>query len=102
MDSSKFRPIWPESYSGRQPVWQPSLVRADHRQPMAQPLQVVLLVMTTREAGRRRSDYVQSLARGLAVISVFDAEHPRMTLTEVAQRADLTRAAARRFLLTLV
>ncbi len=58
--------------------------------------------MTTQEAGRRRSDYVQSLARGLAVISVFDAEHPRMTLTEVAQRADLTRAAARRFLLTLV
>ena len=45
--------------------------------------------------------YVQSLARGLAVIGAFDAEHPRMTLSEVARRTDLSRAAARRFLLTL-
>lgn len=45
--------------------------------------------------------YVQSLARGLAVIAAFDAEHPRMTLSDVARRADLSRAAARRFLLTL-
>lgn len=46
--------------------------------------------------------YVQSLARGLAVIRAFDAEHPLMTLTEVAARTDLTRATARRFLHTLV
>ncbi|WP_445155811.1 IclR family transcriptional regulator domain-containing protein [Arthrobacter sp. Hor0625] len=46
--------------------------------------------------------YVQSLARGLAVIRSFDADHPRMTLTEVAARTDLTRATARRFLHTLV
>lgn len=45
--------------------------------------------------------FVQSLARGLAVIGSFDAEHPRMTLSEVARRTDLSRAAARRFLLTL-
>ncbi|AKT50199.1 IclR family transcriptional regulator domain-containing protein [Arsenicicoccus sp. oral taxon 190] len=45
--------------------------------------------------------YVQSLARGLAVIRAFDADHPRMTLSEVARRTDLSRAAARRFLLTL-
>ncbi len=45
--------------------------------------------------------FVQSLARGLAVIGAFDAEHPRMTLSEVARRTDLSRAAARRFLLTL-
>jgi IclR family pca regulon transcriptional regulator len=44
---------------------------------------------------------VQSLARGLAVIRSFDHDHPRLTITEVAQRADLTRATARRFLLTL-
>ncbi|MGB3770369.1 MAG: IclR family transcriptional regulator C-terminal domain-containing protein [Rhodococcus sp. (in: high G+C Gram-positive bacteria)] len=48
------------------------------------------------------ADYVQSLGRGLAVIRVFDAEHPRRTLSEVARAADLTRATARRFLLTLV
>ena len=46
--------------------------------------------------------YVQSLARGLAVIRAFDAENPRMTLSELAARTDLTRATARRFLLTLV
>lgn len=44
---------------------------------------------------------VQSLARGLAVIRAFDAEHPEMTLSEVARRTGLTRATARRFLLTL-
>ncbi|MGW6426563.1 IclR family transcriptional regulator domain-containing protein [Nocardia sp. NPDC055053] len=47
-------------------------------------------------------DYVQSLGRGLAVIRSFDAEHPRRTLSEVAHATDLTRATARRFLLTLV
>jgi len=45
--------------------------------------------------------YVQSLARGLAVIRAFDGENPRMTLSELAARTDLTRATARRFLLTL-
>lgn len=46
-------------------------------------------------------DFVQSLARGLAVIRAFDAEHPELTLSEVARRADITRAAAGRFLRTL-
>jgi IclR family transcriptional regulator, pca regulon regulatory protein len=50
----------------------------------------------------RSSGYVQSLDRGLAVIRAFDAEHPRLTLSDVARRTGLTRAAARRFLHTLV
>jgi IclR family pca regulon transcriptional regulator len=50
----------------------------------------------------RPGPYVQSLERGLAVIRAFDSEHTRMTLSEVARRAGLDRAAARRFLLTLV
>lgn len=45
---------------------------------------------------------VQSLERGLAVIRAFDAEHARMTLSEVARATGLTRATARRFLHTLV
>ena len=45
--------------------------------------------------------YVQSLARGLDVIVAFDAEHGALTLSEVATRAQLTRATARRLLLTL-
>ncbi|GAA1310053.1 IclR family transcriptional regulator [Planotetraspora silvatica] len=47
-------------------------------------------------------EYVQSLARGLAVIRAFDATSPELTLSDVARKTDLTRAAARRFLLTLV
>jgi IclR family pca regulon transcriptional regulator len=49
-----------------------------------------------------RKDYVQALSRGLDVIRAFTAETPKMTLSEVAERTGLTRAAARRFLLTLV
>ena len=45
--------------------------------------------------------YVQSFARGLAVIRSFSAAAPRQTLTEVAGRTGLTRAGARRILLTL-
>ncbi len=46
-------------------------------------------------------DYVQSLARGLSVVRAFDREHARLTLSEVAARTGLTRAVARRSLLTL-
>jgi IclR family pca regulon transcriptional regulator len=46
--------------------------------------------------------FVQSLARGLAVIVSFDAEHQEMTLAQVAQRTGYTRATARRFVHTLV
>jgi IclR family pca regulon transcriptional regulator len=45
--------------------------------------------------------YVQSFARGLDVIRSFSAASPRQTLTEVAARTGLTRAGARRILLTL-
>ena len=45
--------------------------------------------------------YVQSFARGLSVIRAFSAEAPRQTLTEVARHCGLTRAGARRILLTL-
>jgi IclR family pca regulon transcriptional regulator len=46
--------------------------------------------------------FVQSLERGLAVIRAFDAEHPELTLSEVARITGLTRASVRRFLHTLV
>ncbi len=47
------------------------------------------------------SDYVQSFARGLAVIRAFDAENPELTLAEVSKRVGIPAAAARRFLRTL-
>jgi IclR family pca regulon transcriptional regulator len=52
-------------------------------------------------ATEREPHHVQSLERGLAVIRAFDARHSELTLSEVARICDLTRAAARRFLLTL-
>ncbi len=51
---------------------------------------------------RKSSEFVQSLDRGLAVIRAFGPGRDRLTLSEVARETGLTRAAARRFLLTLV
>ena len=48
-----------------------------------------------------RSEFVQSLARGIDVIRAFGPDRPQMTLSEVARVTGLTRASARRFLLTL-
>ena len=53
-------------------------------------------------AATRNSDFVQSLDRGLAVIRAFGPDRERLSLSEVARVTGLTRAAARRFLLTLV
>jgi IclR family pca regulon transcriptional regulator len=47
-------------------------------------------------------EFVQSLARGLQVITSFSAHRPRMSLSEVAVVTGMSRAAARRFLHTLV
>jgi IclR family pca regulon transcriptional regulator len=49
----------------------------------------------------RAAHHVQSLERGLSVISVFGPDTPELTLSEVDRAAGLTRAAERRLLLTL-
>ena len=54
------------------------------------------------DAGPRDADFVQSLRRGLAVIRAFDGAPTSLTLSDVAKATGLPRAAARRFLLTLV
>ena len=56
---------------------------------------------TTSAPPRPGDSYVQSFARGLEVIRSFSAQAPRQTLSEVAARSGLTRAGARRILLTL-
>ena len=53
------------------------------------------------KAPRPGDSYVQSFARGLEVIRSFSAHAPQQTLSEVATRTGLTRAGARRILLTL-
>ena len=55
----------------------------------------------TPSAPRPGDSYVQSFARGLEVIRSFHAQAPRQTLSEVAARSGLSRAGARRILLTL-
>lgn len=54
------------------------------------------------EERARETHFVQSLERGLSVIAAFGPNSPELTLSEVARATGLTRAAARRFLLTLV
>jgi len=49
----------------------------------------------------RRSQSLRSLERGIAVIQVFSRERPALTLSEVARLTNITRATARRILLTL-
>ena len=54
--------------------------------------------MAGRGAG---PDFVEALARGLDILTCFDADHPSMSLSEVAAAAGLARPTARRLLLTL-
>jgi IclR family transcriptional regulator, pca regulon regulatory protein len=48
-----------------------------------------------------KADYIEGLAKGLAVLEAFDTERQRLNATLAAQRTGITRAAARRHLLTL-
>jgi IclR family pca regulon transcriptional regulator len=48
-----------------------------------------------------KADYIEGMAKGLAVLESFDTERQRLNATLAAQRAGITRAAARRHLLTL-
>jgi IclR family pca regulon transcriptional regulator len=48
-----------------------------------------------------RTQTLRSLERGIAVIQVFSREHAALTLSDVARLANVTRATARRILLTL-
>lgn len=46
-------------------------------------------------------DMVAGLEKGLAVVEAFDETRPRLSVTEAAELTGLSRAAARRYLLTL-
>lgn len=48
-----------------------------------------------------KTDIIASLAKGLRVIEAFRAEHPRLSIAQVAEATQLDRATARRCLLTL-
>ncbi len=48
-----------------------------------------------------KPDFIEGMAKGMAVLESFDTERQRLNATLAAQRAGITRAAARRHLLTL-
>lgn len=52
--------------------------------------------------GVNRNEFVRSLSTGLRVLESFTATEPKQTLSDVARRAGVSRATARRMLLTLV
>ena len=48
------------------------------------------------EGTDRPAEFVEALAKGLAVLECFDAAHPDMTLSDIARRTGVSPAAARR------
>lgn len=45
--------------------------------------------------------FVKSVEKAFDVLLAFTTEHPRLTVSQIAARTDMTRASARRFLMTL-
>jgi IclR family pca regulon transcriptional regulator len=70
---------------------QPSPVVAEHHHASA--------ARGARPSGQRY--FVQSLARGLDVVRAFGPDGGALTLGEIAHRTGMSRAAARRYILTL-
>lgn len=58
--------------------------------------------MSKFEPPEEKADYIQSLAKGLAVVESFGPDFPEMTLSNIARRVGLSPGSARRVLLTLM
>ena len=52
------------------------------------------------EDAERPTYFVRAVDRGMAILRCLGENGPELTLAEVASRVDLSRAVARRFLLT--
>ncbi|MGJ8621305.1 MAG: IclR family transcriptional regulator domain-containing protein [Yoonia sp.] len=55
----------------------------------------------SKDTPERPAEFVEALAKGLAIIESFDVANPEMTLSEIARKVGLSPAAARRSLITL-
>ncbi|CAM5419405.1 IclR family transcriptional regulator OS=Streptomyces alboniger OX=132473 GN=CP975_14190 PE=4 SV=1 [Streptomyces alboniger] len=64
---------------------------------MSMSMSARLLRESKQELGR---EFIESLARGLTVLTAFGEDRPALTLTEVAKATGLARATARRALIT--
>ncbi|CAM5655488.1 IclR family pca regulon transcriptional regulator OS=Streptomyces violarus OX=67380 GN=FHS41_006728 PE=4 SV=1 [Streptomyces violarus] len=73
-----------------------------HRTPPPEPgpSPSNLALWTGASKQRLGRDFIESLARGLTVLTAFGEGRPELTLTEVAQATGLARATARRALIT--
>lgn len=64
-------------------------------------IQTELPLAQAKDSKLLARDWIAGLERGIAVIEVFDEEHPKLTAKQVGDRCGLARTAARRYLLTL-
>ncbi len=60
------------------------------------------LMSTKRSSEINPKDIVEGLGKGLRIIEAFDDDHARLSASQAAQRASITRTAARRHLISLV
>ncbi|MDQ1018656.1 IclR family transcriptional regulator domain-containing protein [Streptomyces afghaniensis] len=74
------------------------LHRTPPREPGPPPSNLALWTGESKQQLGR--DFIESLARGLTVLTAFGEGRPELTLTEVAQATGLARATARRALIT--
>lgn len=57
--------------------------------------------MSDKLGGIDKRDWIAGLDKGLRIIEAFSESHPRLTASTAARRTNITRTAARRYLLTL-
>ncbi|MDQ1027003.1 IclR family pca regulon transcriptional regulator [Streptomyces umbrinus] len=74
---------------------------APAQQPAARATPAGLATWTGASKNELGREFIESLARGLTVITAFGEGRAELTLTEVAQATGLARATARRALITL-
>jgi IclR family transcriptional regulator, pca regulon regulatory protein len=60
-----------------------------------------MLISSNRPETLAAADWIEGAAKAFAVLESFSAERQRLSVTQIAERAGLTRAAARRHVLTL-
>lgn len=73
----------------------------DHRNVSKKPLAFSAPHSATVPESPPNREFVQGLERGFAVVHAFGADARALSITDVAQRTNLSRAVARRYLLTL-
>jgi IclR family transcriptional regulator, pca regulon regulatory protein len=76
------------------PVASPAMTAASLSEPPEDEL--------SEGAPGRPREFIQSLERGLGIIRAFGPDAPEQTVSELASKTGLTRATARRFLITLM